>query len=259
MTRLSPGLKRCATRSRPIWPAAFAAACDEDIHSYVERRLTERISARRGQRLHTGRSRNDQVATDVRLWLKWQIVGPEPGVRGQVLDRGGRQGAGDGCHIRGWGRPNSSFTLAERAVQLPASSLDSALADLIRAAADRAVVELDVLMPGHTHVQPAQPVRWSHWLLSPRVGLAARPANVWPSPEACRRARPSAPVRLAGCPFAIDLGRVGHDSWALQRPARTASTRSATANSIPRIPLLLRLLGIHLSRFAENLILWSSR
>ena len=49
--------------------AAFAGATDEDIHSYVERRLSERIGSVAGK-LHTGRSRNDQVATDVRLWLK---------------------------------------------------------------------------------------------------------------------------------------------------------------------------------------------
>ena len=98
--------------------SAFASAHDEDIHSYVERRLIERIGPV-GGKLHTGRSRNDQVATDVRLWLRQEVT-----------------------------------------------RLDKALAELIRTAADRAEAEIDVLMPGYTHVQPAQPIRWSHWLLS---------------------------------------------------------------------------------------------
>jgi argininosuccinate lyase len=131
--------------------AAFIGAGDEDIHTaYVERRLTERIGAIAGK-LHTGRSRNDQVATDARLWLR------------------GRSGAGD------------------------------ELRALILAAADRAEAEIDVVMPGYTHVQPAQPVRWSHWLLShawpwqrdlERLGDLARRVDV------CRSARvrwPAAP------------------------------------------------------------------
>ena len=91
---------------------------DEDIHTANERRLTELIGPVAGK-LHTGRSRNDQIATDVRLWLRDQIA---------VLDD----------HLR----------------------------DLIGTAASRAEQEIDVLMPGYTHLQPAQPVRWSHWLLS---------------------------------------------------------------------------------------------
>ena len=149
------GLEAVRAEIAPDPAASFAGADDEDIHSYVERRLTERIGAVAGK-LHTGRSRNDQVATDVRLWLKWQIVGrdPEsvatPAQRAVQLPRS--QSEQSSVHARGAGSP--------------ASSLDSALTELIRAAAARAEAEIDILMPGYTHVQPAQPVRWSHWLLS---------------------------------------------------------------------------------------------
>ena len=91
---------------------------DEDIHTANERRLTELVGTV-GGKLHTGRSRNDQIATDVRLWLREAITG-----------------------LRGY------------------------LQQLISVAVDRAEAEIDLLMPGYTHMQPAQPVRWSHWVLS---------------------------------------------------------------------------------------------
>jgi len=189
--------------------AAFAGAADEDIHSYVERRLGERIGAVAGK-LHTGRSRNDQVATDVRLWLRSEIA-----------------------------------------------TLDAALASLVRTAADRAEAELDVLMPGYTHVQPAQPVRWSHWLLShawawqrdrDRLADLGRRVNVLPLGSGA----------LAGCPFPIDRGML----------ARELGFTEVSANSIDAVSdrdfvaeflFCAALLAVHLSRWAEDLILWSSR
>ena len=104
--------------------AEFAAdtfelkAGDEDIHTAVERRLTE-IIGEVGGKLHTGRSRNDQVATDTRLWLKWQIV-----------------------------------------------KLRHHLVHLQQAILAQAEAHLEVIMPGYTHLQQAQPIRLSHWLLS---------------------------------------------------------------------------------------------
>ena len=91
---------------------------DEDIHTANERRLTELIGDVAGK-LHTGRSRNDQVATDVRLWLREEI-----------------------------------------------DTLEGLLGNLMSTALARAEGEIDVLMPGYTHLQRAQPIRWSHWLLS---------------------------------------------------------------------------------------------
>lgn len=91
---------------------------DEDIHTANERRLVELIGDA-GKKLHTGRSRNDQVATDGRLWTMRRL---------QVL----RQD----------------------------------LRTFLRIACERSEQEVDALMPGFTHLQPAQTVRWSHWLLS---------------------------------------------------------------------------------------------
>ncbi len=215
--------------------AAFASATDEDIHSFVERRLTEAIGPVAGK-LHTGRSRNDQVATDVRLWLKWQIAG-----------RGRAQTSAD----------NTASTPGERTVQLSASSLIDALTELIRAVTGRAEAEMDVLMPGYTHVQPAQPVRWSHWLLS----------HAWPWQRDRERLAdllkrvdvlPLGSGALAGCPFAVD-----REALAADLGFAAASTNSMDAVSdrdfIAEFLFWAALLGVHLSRWAEDLILWSGR
>jgi len=90
---------------------------DEDIHTANERRLTELVGAV-GGKLHTGRSRNDQVVTDVRMWLRDEL-------RAQIV----------------------------------------LMKDLVNTILIRAENELDYIMPGYTHLQRAQPIRWSHWLL----------------------------------------------------------------------------------------------
>ncbi|MGC8782032.1 MAG: argininosuccinate lyase, partial [Anaerolineae bacterium] len=190
-------------------PAAFAGAADEDIHSFVERKLTERVGPVAGK-LHTGRSRNDQVATDVRLWLRDRVA-----------------------------------------------ELDAALAALIRAACDRAEAEIDVLMPGYTHVQPAQPIRWSHWLLSrawawqrdrERLADLLKRVNVSPLGAGA----------LAGCPFAVD-----REALAAGLGFAAASPNSLDAVSdrdfIAEFLFWAALLGVHLSQWAEDLVFWSSR
>lgn len=91
---------------------------DEDIHTANERRLGELIGTHISGKLHTGRSRNDQVATDCRMWLREQCVAQK-----------------------------------------------DMILDLISVAVSRAENESDLIMPGYTHLQPAQPIRWGHWLL----------------------------------------------------------------------------------------------
>ena len=203
------GLEALRDEIAPDPAAAFAAASDEDIHSYVERRLTERIGAAAGK-LHTGRSRNDQVATDVRLWLKWQIA-----------------------------------------------ALDAALAELIGAAVERAEAEIEVLMPGYTHLQPAQPVRWSHWLLSrawpwhrDRVRLADLRKRVDVSPLGAGA--------LAGCPFPIDRAGLAAD---LGFAAASLNSLDAVSDRdfIAEFLFWAALTGVHLSQWAEDLVIWSSR
>jgi argininosuccinate lyase len=189
--------------------SAFAGATDEDIHTYVERRLGQEIGPVAGK-LHTGRSRNDQVATDTRHWL-----------RGRVR------------------------------------VLDGALVSLLRAAADRAEAELDILMPGYTHLQPAQPVRWSHWLMShawtwqrdrQRLADLAGRLDVMPLGSGA----------LAGCPFPIDRGALANE---LGFAAVSANSMDAVSDRdfVAEFLFWGAMLGIHLSRWAEDLIVWSSR
>ena len=96
---------------------------DEDIHTANERRLTELIGST-GGKLHTGRSRNDQVATDVRLWLR-----------------------------------NAARKILHQ------------LHNVIMLSADLAESKVDILQAGFTHMQPAQVIRFSHWLMSHTVPL----------------------------------------------------------------------------------------
>ena len=188
---------------------AFAvAADDEDIHSAVERRLTE-IAGPVGGKLHTGRSRNDQVATDFRLWL---------------------MRAGD--------------------------RLDAAIADVQSALADSAEATLDLPLPGYTHMQHAQPVTWGHWALAHFWPLARDRARL----AAARRSAAVLPLgaaALAGAAFPIDraalAARLGFD-------AITANSLDAVSDRDFAAEFLFAaaLLGVHLSRLAEQLILFSS-
>ena len=252
-------------------PAAFAGATDEDIHSYVERRLTERIGAAAGK-LHTGRSRNDQVATDIRLWLRAEIGGQRAEGRGQRSEGRGQGSEGRGQEVgissqpptsnfqlptSNLQPPTSNFQPPTSNLQPPTSNIQHLLSSLIGAAADRAEAEIDVLMPGYTHVQPAQPVRWSHWLLShawawqrdlERLGDLARRVDVSPLGAGA----------LAGCPFAIDRAALAADlgfAGVSPNSLDAVSDRDFVAEFL----FWASLTGVHLSRWAEDLIVWSSR
>ena len=182
---------------------------DEDIHTANERRLTELIGPVAGK-LHTGRSRNDQVATDVRLWLRDEI-----------------------------------------------DTLRSYVRQLIDVAVERAAVEIDLILPGYTHMQPAQPIRWSHWLLShatawardaERLEQLAQRVNIMPLGSGA----------LAGNPFAIDRNALAHE---LGFAAASANSLDAVADRdfIAEFLFWATLTMLHLSRWAEDLIIYSSR
>uniref|UniRef100_A0AAQ5Z4V2 Argininosuccinate lyase n=1 Tax=Amphiprion ocellaris TaxID=80972 RepID=A0AAQ5Z4V2_AMPOC len=130
-------------------------AGDEDIHTANERRLKELIGAPAGK-LHTGRSRNDQVVTDMRLWLRDAIT-----------------------------------TLTNDTLQL------------ISTMVERAAAEIEVLFPGYTHMQRAQPIRWSHWILSHAVALRRDVERLL---EIKKRVNvlPLGSGAIAGTPFDID-------------------------------------------------------
>lgn len=182
---------------------------DEDIHTANERRLTE-LAGAVGGKLHTGRSRNDQVATDVRLWLRDAVTG-----------------------------------------------LRAYLQQLIGVALDRAAAEIDVLMPGYTHLQPAQPIRWSHWLLS-HAWAWQRDAQRLDEIAARVNIMPLGSGALAGNPFPIDRHALAAD---LGFAGITYNSLDGVADRdfIAEFLFWATLTMLHLSRFAEDLIIYSSR
>ncbi|RQM10691.1 hypothetical protein B5M09_001174 [Aphanomyces astaci] len=151
-------------------------AGDEDIHTANERRLTELIGSA-GGKLHTGRSRNDQVATDVRIYLKDAITG-----------------------------------------------LSHQLKELIGVAAQLAESNISLLMPGFTHLQPAQPIRFAHWVMS-HVAALQRDAERLEDLVKRVDVLPLGSGALAGNSFGIDraliakelnFGRISPNSLDLQ-------------------------------------------
>jgi argininosuccinate lyase len=179
------------------------------VHTANERRLTELVGAV-GGKLHTGRSRNDQVATDTRLWL----VGAVRELRGCV-------------HA------------------------------LLRVAADRAEAEADVLMPGFTHLQPAQPVRWGHWLLSH--------AAAWQRDDERLRdllprvaTLPLGSGALAGNPFGVDRRAISRDLGFDGRVCPNSMDAVSDRDFVAEFVFASSLLLTHLSRFSEDLIIYSS-
>ena len=193
------------------WEAdAFEAkAGDEDIHTANERRLTELIGDVAGK-LHTGRSRNDQVATDTRMWLRKELI-----------------------RLRGY------------------------LRTLIEVAVDRAEREVDVVMPGFTHLQSAQTVRWSHWLLShaaawqrddQRLGDLIKRVNVMPLGSGA----------LAGNPFGIDRQLLAKD---LEFDGVCPNSMDAVSDRdyIAEASFWASMTATHLSRWSEDLIVYCSQ
>ncbi|WFD36189.1 argininosuccinate lyase [Malassezia cuniculi] len=184
-------------------------ADDEDIHTANERRLKELIGPVAGK-LHTGRSRNDQVATDMRMWLLDEI-----------------------------------------------DALEKLLSVLIETMAKRAEVEIDHIFPGYTHLQRAQPIRWAHFLLSHAAYLAT-------DLDRLRALRPRVSVLplgagpLAGNPFA------GLDREALAKALGFDSVGPNSMHSVSDRDFVIEtlmwtsLLGTHLSKLAEDLIIYSS-
>jgi len=181
---------------------------DEDIHTAVERRLGELIGETAGK-LHTGRSRNDQVATDTRLYLRDKI-----------------------------------------------RLLRAALVVLQSAIVERAEEHLDVLMPGYTHLQQAQPLLFSHWLMSyfwmlqrdrERLDDLTRRVDVCPLGAGA----------LAGNALGIDRAALAADlgfSQISENSVDAVSDRDYVAEFL----FWATLTQTHLSRLAEDLIIWSS-
>lgn len=182
---------------------------DEDIHSANERRLKEIVGHEVGGKLHTGRSRNDQVATDLRLWIRKAAA--------TLID-----------HIR----------------------------HFVEIACTRAERDIDVLMPGYTHLQKAQPIRFAHWMLSYAWFLrqdAERFLDLSRRLNTC----PLGSGALAGNPFPIDKERMASDllfDGVIQNSITAVSDRDFVAEFL----FACSLTAVHLSKWAEDLILYSS-
>ena len=181
---------------------------DEDIHTAVERRLGELVGEVAGK-LHTGRSRNDQVATDLRLYLMGEI----PPLRRQ-------------------------------------------LAELQEAILAKAEQHLEVIMPGYTHLQRAQPVLFSHWLMS-FFWMLQRDQERLDDLEKRVVVLPLGAGALAGHSLGID-----RQFLAAELGFRAVCENSLDAVSdrdfVAEFLFWATLLQTHLSRLAEDLILWSS-
>lgn len=185
----------------------------EDVHMNIEAELTRRVPA--GARLHTGRSRNDQIALDLRLWLREEIAG--------LLD-----------------------------------DLRALMGALVRLAERNAAV----LIPGYTHLQRAQPVSVAHHLLAyvemldrdrERLAQCAERLNVCPLGAGA----------LAGSTLPLDRAFVARELGFVDRrgrPRLTTNSMDAVSDRdfVVEFCAHAALLAVHLSRLAEDLILWNS-
>ena len=182
---------------------------DEDIHTANERRLKELIGPVAGK-LHTGRSRNDQVATDMRLWLLDEI-----------------------------------------------DELESLATELVHVMAKRAREEVDVLMPGYTHLQRAQPIRWSHLLLSHATYFQYDVERL----RALRSRVSMLPLGagpLAGNPFAgLDREALAKD-LGFQTVGPNSMHSVADRDFVVETLMWCLLFSVHASKIAEDLIIYSS-
>ncbi len=180
----------------------------EDVHMNIEARLTERIGEA-GKKLHTGRSRNDQVATDVRLWLREAI----DALRAEIV------------------------------------RLQGVLADL----AER---EAETVMPGFTHLQVAQPVTFGHHMLAWFEMLERDRARL----ADCRRrvnVLPLGAAALAGTSFPIDRAWVA-EQLGFEAVAENSLDAVSDRDFAIEFTACAATLMMHLSRMAEELVLWSS-
>ena len=181
----------------------------EDVHLNIEARLTQLVGDA-GKRLHTGRSRNDQVATDVRLWLRNEI-----------------------------------------------DLIAVLLRDLQRALLEVASAHVDVILPGFTHLQVAQPVSFGHHMLA-YVEMFSRDAERMAEVRRRVNRLPLGAAALAGTSYPLDRERV----------ARTLGMEQVCQNSLDAVSdrdfaiefsAAATLAMVHVSRLSEELVLWMSQ
>jgi len=185
----------------------FSAAL-EDIHMNIETRLAE-LTGDAARRLHTARSRNDQVATDLRLWVR------------DAIDR-----------------------------------IDGDIKTLQSSLVDQAETHAATVMPGYTHLQTAQPVTVGHHLLA-YVEMLARDRGRFADARARMNESPLGAAALAGTSFPIDRNMTAQ-TLGFDQPMRNSMDAVSDRDFAAEFLFAASLTAIHLSRLAEELVLWSS-
>ena len=180
----------------------------EDIHMNVESRLAELIGPAAG-RLHTARSRNDQVATDFRLWVRATI-----------------------------------------------DTIDAALAGYQKALAEKALAHASTVMPGFTHLQTAQPVTFGHHLLA-YVEMAARDRGRFKDARKRLNESPLGAAALAGTAFPVDRDMTA-EALGFDRPMANSLDAVSDRDFVLETLAAASITAVHLSRFAEEIVLWCS-
>ncbi len=180
----------------------------EDVHMNIEARLTDLIGLA-GKKLHTGRSRNDQVATDIRLYLRSEI----------------------------------------REISAQLSRLQTAILDL-------AEQHADTIMPGFTHLQVAQPITFGHHLMAWFEMLSRDQERLQ---DCCKRLNimPLGAAALAGTSYPIDRALTAR-LLGFSRPSSNSLDSVSDRDFAIEFAAAASLIMMHLSRFSEELILWSS-
>jgi argininosuccinate lyase len=178
----------------------------EDIHMNIENRLAQLIGPSAG-RLHTARSRNDQVATDLRLFLRAWLEGA-----------------------------------------------DAALAALQLALARKAEAHFDLVMPGLTHLQPAQPVTFGHHLLA-YVEMLARDRGRFSDARARLNECPLGAAALAGTSFPVDR-QMTAAALGFDRPTANSLDAVSDRDFVLETLAAAAIAAMHLSRFAEEIVIW---
>ncbi len=180
----------------------------EDIHMNIEARLRELIGDAAG-RLHTARSRNDQVALDFRMYIR--------------------------DHLDGF---------------------QAALDVLCLALASKAEAHAATVMPGFTHLQPAQPVTFGHHLLA-YVEMFQRDRERFSDARARLNECPLGAAALAGTSFPIDRRQTA-EALGFQRPTANSLDSVADRDFVMETLAVATICAVHLSRFAEEIVLWST-
>ncbi|KAH3900472.1 argininosuccinate lyase ARG4 SCDLUD_003457 [Saccharomycodes ludwigii] len=185
-------------------------ATDEDIHTANERRLGEIIGRNIAGKVHTGRSRNDQVATDMRLYCR------------DILTK----------------------------------KLIPFLRNFINVIISRAREEINILMPGYTHLQRAQPIRWSHWLSSYATYFTEDYLRLTQVLERLNKS-PIGAGALAGHPYGIDREFLSKN-LGFAEPIGNSLTAVSDRDFVIEIMFWSSLFMNHISRFSEDLIIYST-